>query len=291
MSHSFSTATLLKFENRFDKHLNRLLGNINQTAGSVFDLKEYVARYAYDVISDLAFEKDLNTQSDPTANELPPIPDHILIGTMYGMVPSLLPYSMQLGNRLPIPRLQKLIASRKQLLQRASEYVSTAIENHNTGNQETLLDNLLEARNTATGETLTPGEVTSEAFAFLYIVLKRSTELSAWLTIEHRVAGAHTTSSTLSLLFYHLLHNRHAAEKLTHELVSQLSPFQEAGSEVAYSGLESKLPYSMACIKENFRITPVFTMPLPRLVTSPSGVDISGYHIPRDVRAISQSSI
>ena len=167
MSHSFSMVTILKFENRFDKHLNRLFDKISQTAGEVFDLKDYVARYAYDVISDLAFEKDVNTQGDPTAHELPPIPDHILIGNLYGMVPSLLPYSMHLGNKLPIPSLQRLIASRKQLSLKASEYVSTAIENHEAGRKETLLDNLLEAKNTTTGESLTPTEVTSESFAFL----------------------------------------------------------------------------------------------------------------------------
>ncbi|KAH0526946.1 hypothetical protein TsFJ059_010211 [Trichoderma semiorbis] len=273
MSHSFSMATLLKFEGRFGKHLHRLFSNIEQQPeGQVFDLKESVARYAYDVISDLAFEKDLNTQGNPEANELPPIPDHILIGTMYGMVESLLPYSIRIGNKLPIPSLQKLLQSRKLLSQKASEYVNSAIEDHKAGEKETLLDNLLEAKDPSTGAPLTPAEVSSEAFAFL-------------------VAGAHTTSATLGLLFYHLLHNRYAAEKLTEELNANVPLYNDGGKEISYSGLESKLPYTMACIKESFRITPVFTMPLPRLVTDPNGVDINGFHIPQGtaVSMISQA--
>lgn len=278
-------ATLLKFEDRFGKHLHRLFANFEQQAkGQVFDLKRSVACYAYDVISDLAFEKDLNTQSNPAANELPPIPDHILIGTMYGMVSSLLPYSIRIGNKLPIPSLQKLLQSRKLLSQKASEYVNSAIEKHKEGEKETLLDNLLEAKDPSTGAPLTPTEVSSEAFAFLYVAENHQERKKLQLMEEYRVAGAHTTSATLGLLFYHLLHNRYAAEKLTEELNANVPLYNEGGKEISYSGLESKLPYTMACIKESFRITPVFTMPLPRLVTDPNGVDIHGFHIPQGVR-------
>lgn len=169
MSHSFSTATLLQYEDRFNKHLHRLFHNIEQQAEKqAFDLKSFVAHYTYDVISDLAFEKDLNTQSNPAAHQLPPIRDHILIGTLYGMASSLLPYSMRIGNKLPIPGLQVLIQSRKNLSQKASEYVGDAIGNHKEGRQETLLGTLLEARDPTTGASLTPAEVSSEAFAFLY---------------------------------------------------------------------------------------------------------------------------
>jgi benzoate 4-monooxygenase len=188
-------ATLLKFEGRFGKHLHRLFANIEQQPeGQVFDLKESVARYAYDVISDLAFEKDLNTQSNPEANELPPIPDHILIGTMYGMVASLLPYSIRIGNKLPIPSLQKLLQSRKLLSQKASEYVNDAIEDHKAGEKETLLDNLLEAKDPSTGAPLTPAEVSSEAFAFLYVAENPDNENST----NGRIQGCRST--------YHICH-------------------------------------------------------------------------------------
>jgi cytochrome P450 len=98
-----------------------------------------------------------------------------------------------------------------------------------------------------------------------------------------RVAGAHTTSATLTLLFYHLVHNPQVGTKLTEELCSVFPKYDAGGKETSYAGLESKLPYTMACIKENFRITAVFNMPLPRLVTDRKGVTISGCHVPPGV--------
>lgn len=41
--------------------------------------------------------------------------------------------------------------------------------------------------------------------------------------------------------------------------------------------------YTMACVKENFRLNPVFTMPLWRRVGFPGGVDIGKHHIPQGV--------
>lgn len=171
MSHSFSTATLMRFEAKFNTHLDRLYANVEKTNGNPFDIKELFACYAYDVISDLAFDKDFRTQSDPTTEALPSIADHILIGVMYGMVSWLMPYSIRIGNKLPFPSLQKLIRSRRELSQRAAQYVGAAIESHKGGSKETLLDNLLEAKDPETGASLTPTEISSEAFSFLYVML------------------------------------------------------------------------------------------------------------------------
>ena len=46
---------------------------------------------------------------------------------------------------------------------------------------------------------------------------------------------------------------------------------------------EASLPFLRNCIKENFRITPVFTMPLARRVMAPEGVVIDGEHIRQGV--------
>jgi len=72
--------------------------------------------------------------------------------------------------------------------------------------------------------------------------------------------------------------------KLTAEVDACVS-FAETGSETlpAYTGLEGKLPYGMACIRENFRTTPVFTMPLPRTVTDPNGAVVNGFSVPTGV--------
>lgn len=56
-------------------------------------------------------------------------------------------------------------------------------------------------------------------------------------------------------------------------------------SQAAYpiTDVESALPYLRNCIKENFRLTPVFTMPLARRVAAPEGLTIEGHHFERGV--------
>ncbi|KAF4873150.1 Cytochrome P450 monooxygenase gsfF [Colletotrichum siamense] len=51
--------------------------------------------------------------------------------------------------------------------------------------------------------------------------------------------------------------------------------------KAAYSvtEVENSLPFLRACVKENFRQTPVFTMPLARRVTAPEGIVVAGRHI------------
>lgn len=57
------------------------------------------------------------------------------------------------------------------------------------------------------------------------------------------------------------------------------------GNQIAYPilGLEASLRYTMACVRENFRINPVFTMHLWRRVGHPGGVNIGDHHIPQGV--------
>jgi cytochrome P450 len=94
-----------------------------------------------------------------------------------------------------------------------------------------------------------------------------------------RIAGTHTTSATTSLLFYHLLHAPDIMAKCVVEIDENLPPLGSNQSAYSVTDVESSLPYLRQCIRENFRITPVFTMPLARRVMAPEGVTIGGRHI------------
>lgn len=59
-----------------------------------------------------------------------------------------------------------------------------------------------------------------------------------------------------------------------------LSPDQPAYS---VGDVEASLPYLRQCVRENFRITPVFTMPLARRITAQGGITIGGRHIKQGV--------
>lgn len=99
-----------------------------------------------------------------------------------------------------------------------------------------------------------------------------------------RVAGSHTTSGTLTLLFAHLLQNPDILKKVAAEIDKELSGVTE--DTVPLKGLEAKLPYTMACVNENFRMNPVFSMPLPRKVIAEEGHVIDGRVIPGGVRSL-----
>lgn len=97
------------------------------------------------------------------------------------------------------------------------------------------------------------------------------------------IAGTHTTSATTTLLFWNLLHNPEAMERCVDEVRSELPNL--GSDKVAYSvtEVEASLPFLRQCVRENFRTTPVFTMPLPRRVMAPEGIVIAGEHIEQGV--------
>lgn len=98
-----------------------------------------------------------------------------------------------------------------------------------------------------------------------------------------RVAGSHSTSGTLTFLFWHIFHNPSTCDMIVEEISANLTPLDS--KDIAYSikGLEASLPFTMACVRENFRLNPVFTMPLWRRVGSPGGASIGNFHVPYGV--------
>jgi cytochrome P450 len=98
--------------------------------------------------------------------------------------------------------------------------------------------------------------------------------------LSFRVAGTHTTSATISLLFWHLLHAPEIMEKVVSEIDAQLPALNETQPAYSFADVETSLPYLRQCVKENFRITPVFTMPLARRIKAAEGVVIGGERIP-----------
>ena len=91
--------------------------------------------------------------------------------------------------------------------------------------------------------------------------------------------------ATTTLLFWNLLHNPTCMAQCTNEIINNLPPLDAAEAAYPITNLESLLPYLRDCTKENYRVTPVFTMPLARRVTAPEGINIAGNHFPQGVSA------
>lgn len=74
-------------------------------------------------------------------------------------------------------------------------------------------------------------------------------------------------------------------KKCVAEIDTNLPALSESTGQLAYpaSDVEASLPYLRQCIRENFRINPVFSFPLERKVMAREGVVISGRHIPQGV--------
>jgi benzoate 4-monooxygenase len=262
MAHSFSQASLTKMEHIFDRHIMKLVDTIHAQGDRSFDLKDLLAYYTYDLMGELIFNADFGSQDAGDPEVLPRIQDHIWLGCIYGMLPSLLPYSMRFSSWIPFPWLQDKLRSRNALRDKTASHVSFELARGKDSERQNILNRLVHAKDPETGEGLPEAAIRSEAFGFL-------------------IAGSHTTSDSLTLLFYHLLHNSEAARKLSEEIRG--ANMASTGNLSTFSGLEQQLPYMTACLRESFRITPVFTMPLPRKVMQPEGMEIDGLHVPAGV--------
>lgn len=128
-------------------------------------------------------------------------------------------------------------------------------------NRKDLLGKLLEelkAGVDSKGRTLDIIDVQTEAFGFI-------------------VAGSHTTAASAAILFWYLIRNSEILQRLREELDAVPAP-PDGTACYPFSSV-SNLPYLQACIAENFRISPVFSMPLPRFVPL-GGKVIAGEFIP-----------
>lgn len=90
-------------------------------------------------------------------------------------------------------------------------------------------------------------------------------------------AGSESTAISLSSLFYHLLKNKEAYQRLRMELDESFSQVQQ-DELPQYQSLQ-KLPFLDACIKEAFRMHPAARFSADR-VLPPSGAMIAGHNIP-----------
>ncbi|KAF5966130.1 hypothetical protein FBULB1_11832 [Fusarium bulbicola] len=264
MAHAFSLKSIREMEHFVDRHILKLRENLDHFSDTkqVFDLKDMIAFYVFDVLGELAFSRSFDSQDERDIARLPPINGHIYLACMMGMTPEALPWIKKALPFIPIPWLRRLFNARAQLRDLTAACVRRRIEG-GPSDRKDLLSSLLVAVDPETGSKLTELDINTEAFAMI-------------------VAGSHTTSGTLTLLFSHLLQNPKALHKVIQELDSNLS--NNTGRVISYEALEKDLPYTWACIHENFRINPVFTMPLPRKIMTPGGLEIQGYQIPQKVR-------
>ncbi|KAL4878787.1 cytochrome P450 [Aspergillus karnatakaensis] len=248
LSHGFAQVSVQKLEPLIEEQMKILIEKLRRYAktGEVFDFKQTLSLYVLDILGEVAFGKPFNVQRKGEAEELRAINDHLLLSGVIGGLP-LQNVTKMLSRASPVPWIRRLMQSRNGLKAICARCVRFKMQS--TSDRPDLLKSLVEAVDPETGVRL--------------------------------VAGSHSTAGTLTLLFWHLIQNPEIMAAVHREITTTLPPLSD--DQVAYpiSGLEASLPYTMACVRENFRANPVFTMPLWRQVGYPAGIEIGARHIPR----------
>jgi len=191
--------------------------------------------------------------------------EHTLLSNIMGLVPNLMPFLKKVTPWLPIPWVQKCVATRIALKRIAIDCVAKRLEKSQTDRTD-FLSYLINARDPETGAKLSEDEINTEAFGLI-------------------IAGTHSTAASLGVLFWYLLHNPEHLEKCVEEMNEKLGSLDENVAAYPMDHLET-LDYLMICIKESFRMHAIFNMTLNRLVISPEGAVIAGHNIPHGTEVV-----
>ncbi|KAM5343984.1 hypothetical protein ACJ41O_012521 [Fusarium nematophilum] len=263
MSHSFSSTSVKAMEQYLDVNIKILCNKIAGFAREEkpFDLKKLIHYYIIDVLGELAFSRSFGVQVSDDESLVPRVVPHTLLASATGAWPAMTATLKAWLPRIPSKWLQDLFRGRAECVKLATECVERrldAVENKGIERKD-ILTNLILAKHPDTGERIAKVDLEAEAFGFI-------------------IAGTHTTSATTTLLFYNLLHNPDALQKCVEEIDEKLAPLDD---RAAYSvtEVENSLPFLRTCVRENFRLTPVFSMPLERRVTDPEGIIVAGRHV------------
>jgi cytochrome P450 len=79
-------------------------------------------------------------------------------------------------------------------------------------------------------------------------------------------AGIHPPAASLTMLLWNLLHNPTCLERAETEIDHNMPLMTPDRGPYNLADVERSLPWLRSCIKESFRFTPVFTMPLTRRI-------------------------
>ncbi|KFZ18059.1 hypothetical protein V501_01384 [Pseudogymnoascus sp. VKM F-4519 (FW-2642)] len=143
----------------------------------------------------------------------------------------------------------------KRFVGLAKEIATTRVQRVTADSHRDVFQNLIDAKDSETGEKLALPEVLAETMALI-------------------VAGSDTTSSALAAIFFYLSRNPEAYTKLTEEV---RNTFKDASDIHSGPQLRS-CTYLRACIDEGMRMNPPVSSPLWREVGN-GGAKIDGEYI------------
>ncbi|KAL5044679.1 hypothetical protein BDW71DRAFT_198799 [Aspergillus fruticulosus] len=228
LSHGFAQESVQKLEPLIEGQLAILISKLQHYAkiGQALDLKHTLNLYVLDILGDVAIAKPFDVQHTEDDGKLHAINGHLLLAGVIGELPC--QSFTKLSRISPVPWMRRLMKSRNKLKGICAGCVQFKIQNlKTTKSRPDSLRSLVEATDPETGKRL--------------------------------VAGSHSTAGTLTLLLWHLVQNPSIMRKVQADIESTFGPLNKGQVSYPVSGLESSLKYTMACVRENFRLDLVFT--------------------------------
>lgn len=168
MAHAFSLQSIKEMEQHIDVHMLQFRKNLDEYSqtGEIFDLKELIAFFVLDVLGDLAFRCQFDSQIEKDISKLPPINDHIFLACLMGMIPDFMPFIKSVSPWIPILWLQRLLAARQSLKNLTAQCVKSRIADTGAARKD-LITSLINSVDPDTGSKLTELDIQTEAFAFM----------------------------------------------------------------------------------------------------------------------------
>jgi cytochrome P450 len=270
MSYGFSSASFARMEGLFDRNVEIMIRKLNGYAktGEAVNLSNVLKFYSQDVNGELSFSKQYGLQERDDITQLPPMSLYQAVAKCYGYVPGLRGFMTKYGSH--VPYISSILRSRMLLIgdafavagaefkRRQVQHLEKTFDTEDEG-RINLLTSLATAKDPDTGEELSVMDIAGEAMTFV-------------------VAGSHSTATAIIFYFIVLLTNPSIMKKVQEEIAASV-PLPPAAEDAGtfdppeYAGLESKLPYCSAVLKEVFRLFPTVNHPFGRVV--PIGIRTS----------------
>ncbi|KAK3624134.1 hypothetical protein LTR56_021167 [Elasticomyces elasticus] len=226
--------------------------------GEVFDLRKYITYCIVDILGELAFGEPLGNQRDCDPEKIPPVSEALWAACVLGQMPSIAPTVKYMAARLPLPGARTLLDGRNRLVALAVRNVKARLENPGKVRDD-MLGIIMSATEEKTGKALSTQEVVMEAFVLL-------------------VGGTHTTGNTLHVLIASLARHPEHLKRFVAEIDERLPALKPEQAAYSMVGLEEKLDFVNACIRENYRKDPVATFNMTRV--PPKDAFVDGHHVP-----------
>lgn len=271
---AFTATVSVGYEPLIDKTIDVYLEQLNarfagkQGPEGNFDLATWMLYFSFDVIGELTYGSRhgfMEHAGDPQGL-ISYVQNFLVYGYIVGQWPLLDKFLRHNPVRLWLDRVGIYSGATFPLVPLVAKHMNNRLDYYRTkddneSKREDLLDKFLKAKETHP-KAMTEREVLS-------------------LSLTMILAGAETTSITLTALFYYILKNPTVYAKLQHELTTKLpaKDFSSLACDVDFNLAQKNLPYMHACIQENFRMHPASGFILERVVPA-GGAQICGEQFP-----------